>query len=136
MRAIDTNVLIRYLVREPRGSAVAKQVLELVVRHRDSGRALLVPIPVVIEAMYVLTQHYDVPKADAILALEDCTRTLPFFFESEDVVRGALKDYRAGTADFADYMIRRVALASADELVSLDEKQLKAPRVVHPRNAR
>ena len=60
MPALDTNVLVRYLVQDdPAQFAAAKR---LVGRYLDEGLSLFVPLTVVLELEWVLRSNFGFAK--------------------------------------------------------------------------
>ena len=115
MTGLDTNVLLRYLLRdEPSQAARAARELE-----RDE-RFLIGPI-VLCEMVWVLETGYGFSRREIAATLEKVLATAQFEIDGKDVALAALDDFRASTADFADCMIgRRNRAAGAVETVTFD----------------
>ena len=108
MPALDTNVLVRYLVRDdPAQLAAAQRLIRRCVRERQT---LFVPVTVALELEWVLRSAYGFAKSAIIGALSDLLSAVELSFESEQALEVALDLFRNGPADFADCL--HVALAA------------------------
>jgi len=106
--ALDTNVLVRYLVEDdPAQLAAARQ---LIGRCVTEGLALFVPVTVVLELEWVLRSGFGFGKDDVLLTLSSLFSAAELGFESERALEVALHLFREGSADFADCL--HVALAT------------------------
>jgi predicted nucleic-acid-binding protein len=118
---LDTNVLVRYLVRDDPGqSRIAASVIE---DAADSGERLIIQPVVLCELVWVLETAYEVPRDEVAGALEAILRTAQFEVVEKDLVWRALADYRKGPGDFADYLIGQGAQAAgAAHTLTFDQK--------------
>ena len=124
MAALDTNVLLRYLVRddEPQYEAVA-ELMRNCITH---GEALFVPISVALELEWVLRSRHELDKAQACSTLSDLLSTQELQFESERALEVALMLYQAGRADFSDCLHVALALQAGERpLWTLDTAAAK-----------
>jgi len=112
---LDTNVLLRYLVRdEPTQAARATRELE-----RDER--FLVGSIVLCELVWVLEAGYRFQRRDIVMTLEKILATAQFEVEGKDLALAALDDFRRSTADFSDCLLgRRNRGAGAVETVTFD----------------
>lgn len=108
MPALDTNVLVRYVVRDdgPQLAAVRRLIQQCI----DAGQSLFVPVTVVLELEWVLRSRYDCGKDQVIQVVATLLSAAELRFESEQALEVALQLYRDGSADFADCV--HVALAA------------------------
>ncbi|MBK7529742.1 type II toxin-antitoxin system VapC family toxin [Piscinibacter sp.] len=108
MPALDTNVLVRYIVQDdPAQMAAAKR---LIGRCVAEGSALFVPITVVLELEWVLRSGFAFVKDDVLLTLSTLLSAAELTFESERALEVALQLFREGSVDFADCL--HIALAA------------------------
>jgi predicted nucleic-acid-binding protein len=108
MPALDTNVLVRYVVQDDSGQlAAAKRLIDHCV---GEGQSLFVPVTVTLELEWVLRASFGYLKDDVLLVLSNLFSAAELTFESERALEVALHLYREGSADFADCL--HVALAS------------------------
>jgi predicted nucleic-acid-binding protein len=112
---LDTNVLLRYLVRdEPTQAARATRELE-------RNERFLVGSIVLCELVWVLEAGYGFPRRDIVTTLEKILATAQFEIEGKDLALAALDDFRRSTADFSDCLLgRRNRGAGAVETVTFD----------------
>lgn len=108
MAALDTNVLVRYLVRDD--AAQLASARRLVRRCIDAGQALFVPVSVSLELEWVLRSTFGFAKEDVIRTLSQLLSSAELSFESEGALELALLLYRKGPADYSDCV--HVALAA------------------------
>ena len=115
MTGVDTNVLLRYIVRdEPTQAARASRELE-------RGERFLVGSIVLCELVWVLETGYGFSRRDVAVTLERILATAQFEIEAKDLALGALDDFRRSTADFSDCLLgRRNRAAGAAETVTFD----------------
>ena len=103
MIGLDTNVLVRYIVRDdPKQTAVATEVIEKRCTAESPGWINLI---VVCELTWVLQRVYDHPRGSIAGILETILTSNELKVESADTVWQALRKFRKGTADMADYLI-------------------------------
>ncbi|WP_374437597.1 PIN domain-containing protein [Inhella sp.] len=113
MPALDTNVLVRFLVEDDAAQFAAAQ--RLIRRCVQEGQALFVPVTVVLELEWVLRKRYGFAKDAVVQMLAALLSAAELSFESERALEVALQLYREGAADFADGL--HIALAAqAQEL--------------------
>lgn len=108
MPALDTNVLVRYLVQDDAAQAAAAR--ELVTRLTSEGAQLFVPATVILELEWVLRKSFGFDKDSVLRALSSLFSAAELRIESERELEVALQLYRQGTADFADCL--HIALAA------------------------
>lgn len=108
MAALDTNVLVRYVVEDDAAQLAAAR--RLIRRCIEAGEALFVPVTVALEVEWVLRASFGYAKDDVLGALSSLLSAAELTFESERALEVALQLYREGSADFADCV--HVALAA------------------------
>ena len=115
MTGLDTNVLLRYLLRdEPSQAGRASRALE-----RDER--FLVGSVVLCELVWVLETGYGFSRVEIAGTLEKILATAQFEIEGKDVAQMALDDFRRSAADFSDCLVgRRNRAAGAAETVTFD----------------
>lgn len=100
--SLDTNVLVRLIVRDDEAQTVL--VTKLLDRHRRRSESLWVPVTVMLELEWVLRSRYKFAKAEVIRALSSLLTTMELIFESEGALEQALASYEEGGADFGEYL--------------------------------
>jgi predicted nucleic-acid-binding protein len=103
MLGVDTNVLIRYLIRDDqRQYEGARRLIE---RETNKGEPVLVSLLVLLESEWVLRNQHELPKSEIVSALSAMLDTADLRFEDEQSVEQALYLWKDSTADFADCLI-------------------------------
>ena len=111
MIALDTNVLIRYLVRDDERQAEAARALLQGLTQQRPG---FICREVVLEVVWVLERAYGFARAQIAEVMLGLIATDSLVVETtEDVARAAIR-YGRGGADFSDLMI----LAAAERVGS------------------
>lgn len=126
MIALDTNVLVRYLVKDDvRQWESAKTVVE---RALDRGDGLFVGQIVLCEMSWVLSSVYEYSRDEVRATLRAVVASGNIVVEHADEVHRALEAHARGKGDIADYLIRERALSSGcDEVATFDRALLKEP---------
>jgi predicted nucleic-acid-binding protein len=129
--ALDTNVLVRFLVEDDK--AQSAKAAKLVARAVSEDEPLFISEIVVCETVWVLQAAYRVPKADIGAILGRLFMAAHLRFTDVDRLSRALDAFISGKGDYADYLIREDARAQGCEKVStfdrvlLKEKDFTAP---------
>lgn len=120
MIALDTNILIRYLVNDDRGQAAAARAL---LEGLTSERRGFVCREVTVELVWVLQRSYRFSRERIATILEELAATEQLEIEAaEDVIRAAWH-YRQGASGFSDLMITAAAERSgASPVYTFDRK--------------
>ena len=92
MPALDTNVLVRYVVEDDAAQLAAAK--RLISRCVGEGLALFVPVTVVLEIEWVLRSNFAFPKDDVLLTLSSLFSAAELSFESERALEVALQMFR------------------------------------------
>ncbi|MEJ8853937.1 type II toxin-antitoxin system VapC family toxin [Variovorax robiniae] len=131
MPALDTNVLIRYLVQDDEAQlAAARKLIRKCVRE---GRTLFVPVTVALELEWVLRSSFEYAKDEVMEALSSLFSAAELTFESERALEAALQLYRGGSADFADCLhIALAAQAGELPLWTFDKRAAKVNGAQQP----
>ncbi len=108
MPALDTNVLVRYVVEDDIAQLAAAR--RLIRKCVSEGQTLFVPVTVALELEWVLRASYEYAKDEVMEVLASLFSAAELSFESERALEVALQLYREGPADFADCL--HVALAA------------------------
>ncbi|MGC3872192.1 PIN domain-containing protein [Halomonas sp. GXIMD04776] len=104
MIAIDTNVLLRYLLQD--NEAQARRATALI----QGGTLVLMTDIVLVETLWTLKgKKYRAGKQALVDAIESLLQEPTLTFEDDETVWQALQDYRQTNADFPDALIARKA---------------------------
>lgn len=108
MAALDTNILVRFLVEDDVAQlAAAKKLIRKCVQ---TGEVLYVPVTVALELEWVLRSNFGFAKPDVVNTLSQLLSSVELTFESEAALEVALVLYSQGAADFSDCL--HLALAA------------------------
>ena len=125
MIAVDTNVLVRYLVRDIPEQAEAARVLLEGLSVEEPG---YISREVTIETAWVLERSYRFPRNQIADILEQLTAVEGLVFEVGDDVARACLHFRPSGPDFADLMILAAAeRAGANPLYTFDQTLSRSP---------
>jgi predicted nucleic-acid-binding protein len=125
--ALDTNVLVRFLVQDdPDQARLAGEIIDRLTEEAPGfvGREVLV------ELVWVLERAYRLGRAEIAGALDGLLASTELVIEGADQVGPALELYRNDGFGFADLMIAAAARrAGAGEVVTFDRKAAGLPGV-------
>jgi predicted nucleic-acid-binding protein len=113
MPAVDTNVLVRYVVQDD--SEQLKAAKALVARCIDENQSLFVPVTVALELEWVLRSSFGFAKDDVVHVLASLFSAVELKFESERSLEVALQLFREGAAGFADCVHVALALQAGEQ---------------------
>lgn len=126
MIGIDTNLLLRLIVADDPRQAVAAR--SFILANCSAEEPGFVCDVVLVELAWTLSRAYGFPRGRIADALEQILETVHLDVESATDVTDALRDYRAGRADFADCLLGRAnARAGCSHTVTFDRKAAKVP---------
>ncbi len=103
MLGIDTNVLVRFLVRDD--EAQFERARRLIKREIGAGRRVFVSQLVLMETEWVLRSRYGLSKSRIAGVFSGLLDATDVGFEDEPAVEEALFVWKDTPADFADCLI-------------------------------
>lgn len=122
MIALDTNVLVRFVVEdEPRQTAAAARLIEQAVA---ADQPLFVSSIVFCEFVRVLSGSYRVSRVEIGQILAELLRARHLAFEAADQLARALEAFVKGKGDFADYLILEQGRAAGCDAVATFDRAL------------
>lgn len=102
MRALDTNILLRYLIKDdPIQAAIAR---EFILKCTSENRGFI-NLVTVNELVWALKKIYRYEKSLIIDTIEKILEAEQLQVENSEVVLLALEDFRKHNVDFADALI-------------------------------
>ena len=106
MIGLDTNVLVRLLVRDdPRQT---KQAQEFIEAHCTDESPAFINSVVLAELVWVLAHPYGYSRSEIVQALEQLIAGNDRVFEHHEQVRSALKAFGSSRIDFVDALIAAI----------------------------
>lgn len=124
MIALDTNVVVRFLVDdEPAQALRARRLIEGALLR---GEPLFLSLIVLCELEWVLTGSYGVRRAELVATLRKLVGADGFVVEGGAAVVSALERFGRGRADLSDYLIGSVAHAAGAATVFTFDRTLRA----------
>ena len=126
MRALDTNILVRFLTNDDSGQA--KLVYRLFRQAEESREIFIVPVPVVLELFWVLESAYGIARKEILDALDAMLQLPVLEFDARDAVCACLADARRNGGDLSDLLIARYAVSAceADSVLTFDRKAARS----------
>ena len=124
MKALDTNVLVRYLVQDdPQQSRLAA---DYILTHCTEETPAYIHHVVLCELVWVLESAYGYERELGADVVEKIFRTREFYIDAMSVAWAALHCYRDRKTDFADGMIGMGNhFAGCDKTATFDKKAAK-----------
>jgi len=125
--ALDTNVLVRFLVQDD--PVQARQAGEIIDQLTEEAPGF-VGREVLVELVWVLERAYRLDREEIAGALDGLLASTELMIEWADAIGPALERYRNHGFGFADLMIAAAARRiGAGELVTFDRKVARLPGV-------
>lgn len=109
MIAVDSNILIRYVVKDV--PSLAEKATALVNDALSRREPIFVSLVVLVECVWVLKTTYRYPKTHLISFVEVLLQETGFLLENRDAVIDSLQEFRTGRGDVADYLIGQLGKA-------------------------
>ena len=129
MLGVDTNVLVRFLVRDD--AAQFEKARKIIKREIDSEEYVFVSLMVVLETEWVLRSLYKQGKNEILEVISGLLESVDVQFEDEPAIEESLLVWKDGAADFADCLIgahnRRMGCRAT---ATFDAKALKLPAFI------
>src|SRR6185312_12711920 len=100
MLGIDTNVLVRYLVRDDQ--LQYEKARRLINREVGKGEPVMVSLLVLLETEWVLRSRYELAKAEVLGAVSALLDAADIVFEDEPSIEHAVHSWKDSGAEFAD----------------------------------
>lgn len=134
MIAVDSNVLLRYLLRDDAAQSARAHRL-----FRASGFVLITDVVLTETIWTLLGRRYRVSKSEVVSTVEKLLGEPNVRFEDDQVIWRALQAYRRTKAGFADalvvYKARAIAAAqdtALDAVFTFDQAAMQLPHTRSP----
>ena len=129
MLGIDTNVLVRFLVRDD--ETQFEKACRLIKREVGAEEDVFVSFLVLMEAEWVLRSRYGLQKTEIMGAISGLLDAAEVRFEDEPAIEETLFTWKDSAADFADCLIgahnRRLGCRAT---ATFDARAVKLPAFV------
>jgi predicted nucleic-acid-binding protein len=126
MIGIDTNVLVRFLVKDDH--AQFERAQKLIKRQANEGEGVSISLLVLLETEWVLRSRYDLSKNEIAGTLSGLLDSSEVRVEDEATVERALFVWKDSAAEFADCLIgERYRELGCRATASFDARALKLP---------
>jgi predicted nucleic-acid-binding protein len=126
MIGIDTNVLVRFLVKDD--PAQFERAQKLIKRQANEGEEVSISLLVLLETEWVLRSRYDLSKNEIAGVLSGLLDSTEVRVEDEATVERALFVWKDSAAEFADCLIgERYRELGCRAPASFDAWALKLP---------
>jgi predicted nucleic-acid-binding protein len=124
MKALDTNVLIRFLINDDEKQAeIAKQLIQ---QAESNKQPLFITSLVVLEVIWVLDAVYDVKREDIVTTLGDLILMPALCFENQTMLRHFIMQASVSNFDLSDLLIALAATeAGCETTLTFDKKAAK-----------
>jgi len=124
MKALDTNVLIRFLIKDDK--LQSKKVYDLFINAEKNKESLYIPILVVLETIWVLESAYRVKRGDIIHAMNELMLMPVLGFEKQTLIREFLVSSENSNYDLSDLLIAHSAsISGCTSTLTFDKKASK-----------
>ena len=124
MKALDTNVLVRFLVRDDKKQA--EIVYRLFKRAESKNEPFFVPLLVVLETIWVLESVYEIPREEIRASLQKLLLMPILLFEAQSALQRTLSSAQTNKIDLADLLIAHSAkFSNCDGVLTFDKKASK-----------
>lgn len=129
MLGLDTNILVRYLVRDDEGQF--EKAERLIHSETAESEPVFVSLLVLLEMEWVLRSRYGLSKTEILETVSALLDIDELAWEDEPSIESALFSWKNSTADFADCLIdarnRRLGCRGT---ATFDLRALKLPGFV------
>lgn len=126
MISLDTNVMVRIFVDDPKCPEQNSKARQIVSKYETVYVAQIVQV----ETVWVLSRAYGFSRADIERVLESMLNNSAFRLENETIFAAALQLYSSSNIDFADALILQSSVQQNLKLLSFDRKLQKQQGVV------
>ncbi len=120
MKAIDTNVLVRFLVKDDEKQATT--VFNLFKHAEAENNPLVVPLPVVLETLWVLETVYQIPSKEILAVIEELILMPALKFSNQSTIQHFLSLARETKTDLSDILIAAAAKSAGCKAVLTFDK--------------
>ncbi len=121
MKALDTNVLVRFLVRDDKRQA--ETVYKIFKQAESDKEVLFVPLLVVLEIVWVLESVYNIPRQEILDSINELILMPILEFEAQSAILSFISSSRETKMDLSDLLIAHSARFSGCQCVLTFDKR-------------
>ncbi len=115
MKAIDTNILVRFLTGDDERQA--KKVYSIFKKAESEKIELFVPLLVVLEMIWILESVYEAARAEILDAIGDLLLMPIFKFDQQPAIQQFIHSAQGNKYDLSDLLIAHSAKINGCEAV-------------------
>ena len=124
MIAVDTNILVRFLVGDDERQA--KKIYNVFKRTENENGQFLVPLLVVLELLWVLESVYEVPRQEILNSISELILMPILRFESLSAIQQFMLSAQDCKLDLSDLLIAHSAkMQGCEKVLTFDKKASK-----------
>ena len=124
MKALDTNVLVRFLVKDDEPQA--KKVYTLFKQAETDKNYFFVPLLVVLETIWVLDSVYEIPRKEILDAINEILLMPILKFEAQPTIQRFIFLARENKIDLSDILIACAAkISGCEKILTFDKRASK-----------
>ena len=124
MTALDTNILVRFLIGDD--AVQAEKVYALLKKAESEKREFFVPLLVIQELIWVLESVYDIARQDILNSIDDLLLMPVLKFEQQTALHQFIHHAQNSKYDLPDLLIAHsVREQGGDTILTFDRKASK-----------
>ena len=125
MKAVDTNILVRFLTKDD--AIQAQKVYELFKKAETKREPLFVSLLVVLELLWVLESVYSIPREEIVDAINELLYLPVLKFENIPILWTFIKNATGARQDLADILIACTAKSNGcSTVLTFDKRAAKS----------
>ncbi len=121
MKALDTNVLVRFLVRDDERQA--KIIYRIFKQVESDKEALFVPLLVVLETIWVLESVYEISRQEILESINELLLMPILEFEAQPAIQSFVSSAEKTKMNLSDLLIAHSSRFSGCECVLTFDKR-------------
>lgn len=124
MKAIDTNILIRFLIGDD--ETQAKRAYLIFKKAESEKKELFVPLLVVLEMIWILESVYNISRAEILDSISDLLLAPIFKFSQQSALQQMVHSAQGNKYDLSDLLIAHSAkINGCEAVIAFDKKASK-----------
>ena len=124
MKAIDTNILIRFLIGDD--ELQAKKAYAIFKNAESEKKDLFVPLLVVLEMIWVLESVYEISRTEILDSISDILLMPILKFDQQPALQQLIRSAQGNKYDLSDLLIAHSAkINGCETVITFDKKASK-----------